>query len=226
MMINKFNYQPINRETVDGKRHYCLPDGTKVPSVTTILGETKPEESRQALQAWRNRVGKVKAQEITTEAANRGTRMHKWLETYIKSGDLGEPGSNPYSKQSHGMASTIINQGLKNNVSEFWGVEVPLYYSGLYAGTSDSIGLWRDQPAILDYKQTNKLKRKEWIEDYFLQLAAYAQAHDNMYGTKIKCGIILMCSSSGEYQEFIIKDAEFDGWINKWYDRLELYYQL
>ena len=86
MMINKFNYQPINRETVDGKRHYCLPDGTKVPSVTTILGETKPEESRQALQAWRNRVGKVKAQEITTEAANRGTRMHKWLENYIKNG--------------------------------------------------------------------------------------------------------------------------------------------
>jgi len=108
MLINKFNYTTINRETVDGKRHYCLPDGTKVPSVTTILDRTKPEEKRQALANWKRRVGEAQAQQITTEAAGRGTRMHKWLETYVKDGSLGIPGTNPYSQQSHSMANVII----------------------------------------------------------------------------------------------------------------------
>jgi hypothetical protein len=124
MIISRYNYAPINRETVDGKRHYCLPDGSKVPSVTTILDRTAPAEKKQALQNWRNRVGAVKAQEITTEAAGRGTRMHKWLENYVKNNSIDEPGSNPYSLQSHGMAKIIISEGL-SNVSEFWGVEVP-----------------------------------------------------------------------------------------------------
>jgi genome maintenance exonuclease 1 len=90
----KFNYQPIPREQVDGQRLYATPTG-RVPSVTTILEKTKPEEKKQALQQWRNRVGHAQAQAITTEAANRGTRMHTYLEDYIKQGQLRDRGSNP-----------------------------------------------------------------------------------------------------------------------------------
>lgn len=226
MLIEKFNYAPINRESVDGKRHYCLPDGSKVPSVTTILDKTKPAEKREALQRWRRSVGEAKAQEITTEAASRGTRMHKWLETYVKEGSIGLPGSNPYSQQSHSMANVIIFEGLGKNVSEFWGVEVPVFYSGLYAGTTDCIGVWNGKPAIIDFKQTNKPKKREWIEDYFLQLTAYALAHNETHGTDIKSGVILMCSADNQFQQFEIHDDEFEQWSQKWLSRVEQYYSL
>ena len=225
MIINKFNYTPISRETVDGKRHYCLPDGSRVPSVTTILDKTKPEEKRMALANWRKRVGAVAAQQITTEAAGRGTRMHKWLENYAKDGYMGMPGTNPFSIQSHAMANIVVFEGLANNVNEFWGVEVPVYYSGLYAGTTDCIGLWKGKPAILDFKQTNKPKKREWIDDYFIQLAAYANAHNNTYGTDIETGVILMCSADNQYQEFVIEADEFALWTQKWFDRVEQYYK-
>ena len=224
MLISRYNYTPIDRTTVDGKRHYCLPDGSKVPSVTTILDKTKSEESKQALRNWKKRVGEQQAQQITTEAAGRGTRMHKWLENYVKDGQIGLPGSNPYSVQSHGMANVIIFEGLGKNVDEFWGVEVPVYYSGLYAGTTDCVGVWKGKPAIMDFKQTNKPKKREWIEDYFLQLAAYGLAHNNMHGTDIKTGVILMCSSNNEYQEFVLEEADSEHYSNKWLERVEWHY--
>jgi len=224
MLLQKYNYTSINRTTIDGKRHYCLPDGGAVPSVTTILDRTKSEESKQALNNWKKRVGTAQAQAITTEAASRGTRMHKWLETYVKDGDMGLPGSNPFSQQSHAMANIIVFEGLANNVSEFWGVEVPVYYSGLYAGTTDCIGIWKGKPAILDFKQTNKPKKREWIGDYFVQLAAYALAHNATHGTDIKTGVILMCSANNEYQEFVIEEDEFEMWTQEWLKRVELYY--
>jgi len=232
----KFNYQPIPRETVDGRRLYATPDGRKLPSVTTILEATKLEEKKQALQNWRNRVGHAQAQAITTEAANRGTRMHKYLEDYTKTGTIAEAGSNPYSRQSHVMASTVIEHGLCN-VSEFWGYEVPLYFPGIYAGTTDAAGIHLNEQSILDYKQTNRPKRREWIEDYFLQLCAYAEAHNEVHGTTIQKGVVLMCvkpemDDSGniigqpEYQEFVISGAEFEQYRQQWWQRVEQYYLL
>lgn len=233
MLVNKFNYDPINRETVDGKRHYCLPDGSKVPSVTTILDKTKPREKVEALAQWKKRVGEKQAQEITTEAANRGTRMHAYLEHFVKTGDMKDLPPNPFAQPSWFMAAEVILKGLQH-VDEFWGVEVPLYYSGLYAGTTDCVGMWKGRPAILDFKQTNKPKKREWIEDYFLQLAAYAAAHNNMHGTDINTGIILMCAKPNEkdpnsvpvYQEFIVESDEFKHWSDQWMKRVEQYYNL
>lgn len=223
MYIPRFTYTPCSRETIDGKRHYCLPDGSKVASVTTILDATKPQEKVEALARWRKSVGTVRAQEITTEAANRGTRMHKWLENYVLHGKMEAPGTNPYSQQSHAMATTIVANGLKN-VDEFWGVEVPVYYSGLYAGTTDCLGLWKQKPAIIDFKQSNKVKKREWISDYFLQLAAYALAHNNMHGTDIETGVILMCTADNQYLEFVVEGEEFTFWTDEWLKRVELYY--
>ena len=214
----------MSRVEIDGKRRYATPDGDKLPSVTTILDATKSEESKKALQNWRNRVGHQKAQEITTEAAGRGTRMHKWLEDYIKTGVLNEPGSNPYSLQSHKMAQSIINQGLIK-CSEWWGTEVPLYYPKIYAGTTDLAGVHDGDEAIMDHKQTNKPKKREWIDDYFVQLAAYANAHNEVHNTKIRKGVIFMCSADNLYQEFILEGSDFDKYSDIWFNRVEKYYE-
>jgi ATP-dependent exoDNAse (exonuclease V) beta subunit len=230
----KFAYHELSRTSEEGKRLYSCPDGSKVPSVTTVLDKTKPEEKKAALNEWRKRVGVENAQKITTEAANRGTRMHTYLENYIKQGQLQERGSNPFGWASHAMAQTVIEDGLVN-VNEIWGVEIPLYFPKLYAGTTDGCGLHLNEESILDYKQTNKPKRAEWIEDYYLQLVAYALAHNEVYGTNIRKGVVLMCvkppvDDMGNplarpvYQEFILKPEDFDYWADAWWRRLELYY--
>lgn len=233
MIVQRYNYSPLDRTTIDGKRHYCLPDGSKVPSVTTILDRTKPEEKRQALANWKKRVGEQQAQQITTEAANRGTRMHAYLEHYALQTDMKPLPGNPFAHPSWFMAAEVILQGLCN-VDEFWGVEVPVYYSGLYAGTTDCLGLWKGQPAIIDFKQTNKPKKREWIDDYFIQLAAYAAAHNNTHGTDIKTGVIMMAQqpaslpdgtlSKPVYTEYVIEQDEFEHWNNEWLKRVEMYY--
>jgi hypothetical protein len=234
LLNERYSYTLINRESVEGKRLYATPDGSKVPSVTTILDKTKPEEEKAALQAWRRAVGEKKAQEITTEAANRGTRMHKYLEDYVRDGTLRDPGTNPYSVQSHKMAKHVIEQGLVN-VNEVWGVEVPLYYPGLYAGTTDGCGMHQNEEAILDYKQTNKPKKLEWITGYYLQLTAYALAHNKIHGTNIRKGVVLMCVKPPEitpmvwgdpaYQEFVLKPEDFSYWEDQWWKRVEQYYR-
>lgn len=220
---NKFNYVKINKETIDGSRKYATPDGEKLPSVTTILDATKSAESKKALMEWRNRVGHKRAQEITTEAAGRGTRMHKFIEDYIKEGVLKEPGSNPYSVQSHTMAKSIIEQGLCK-VNEAWGVEVPLYFPKIYAGTTDLCGVHDGDEAIMDHKQSNKVKKREWIEDYFIQSAAYANAHNEVYGTKITKGVIFMCTADNQYLEFIVEGIEFQKYSDLWFRKLDEYY--
>jgi ATP-dependent exoDNAse (exonuclease V) beta subunit len=229
MIISKYNYSPLARESVEGKRHYALPDGSRVPSVTTILEKTKPEEAKQKLQEWRNRVGHERAQQITTEAANRGTRMHTYLERYVKNDDIGDFPTNPFAQPSWFMAAKVILEGLQH-ANEYWGSEVPLYYSGLYAGTTDLVGVWKGQPAIMDFKQSNKVKKREWIDDYFLQLAAYAEAHNDTYGTAINTGVILMCvkpeteQDEPVYQEFVLEPQDFAHWRDQWMRRVELYY--
>ena len=232
----KFDYQPIPRVTIEGRRYYATPDGQNLPSVTTILDKTKPPEKVEALNQWRRRVGAEKAQQITTEAANRGTRMHTYLEHYVKEGAVPPRGSNPFSWPSYVMAETVIKDGLKN-VNEFWGIEVPLYFPGVYAGTTDGAGIHLNEEAILDYKQTNKPKKREWIDDYFVQLCAYAEAHNELHGTRIRKGVILMCVKPDldeqhnivgkpQYQEFVLEGEEFEKYRSLWWKKVEQYYML
>ena len=224
LLNERFTYTRLSRDDSSGKRLYATPDGNKVPSVTTILDKTKTAESRIALANWRKAVGEKKAQEITTEAANRGTRMHKFLEDYVKQGNINDPGTNPFSQQSHKMASIVIAEGMKN-VTEAWGSEVPLYFPELYAGTTDCVGVHSGDESILDFKQTNKPKKLEYISDYFLQLTAYALAHNEVHKTNIRKGVILMCSKDFEYQEFILEPKDFDYWTEEWCKRVEQYYR-
>lgn len=219
LIVNRFPYAALSRANVDGQRKYQTPAGA-VPSVTTILDRTK---DKSHLIEWRKRVGESKAQEITTEAASVGTRMHKYLEDYVETGLWRDAGSNPYAQQANQMALQILNYGL-TNVNEIWGSEVNLYMPGIYAGTTDLVGLYNNKPAILDFKQTNKPKKKEWVEDYYLQLTAYALAHNELYGTNIREGHVFMCSRNLEYQQFDLWPDEFEYWSNRWWTRCEEYY--
>jgi genome maintenance exonuclease 1 len=224
LLIEKFNYVKLTRDESQGKRLYATPQGHRVPSVTTILDKTKPAEARAALANWKKAVGEKKAQEITTEAAGRGTRMHKYLEDYVKGQPLRESVTNPFAQQSLDMARIVIEKGFPK-ISEVWGSEVPLYFPELYAGTTDCCGVHDGDEAILDFKQTNKPKKLEWIDDYFLQLTAYALAHNEVHGTNIRKGVILMCSKDYEYQEFILEPKDFDYWTGRWCDRVSEYYK-
>lgn len=221
LIVNKYTYEPLQRTEVNGKRRYLTPGGTPVASVTTILSATK---DMTHLIEWRKRVGEQKAQEITTEAAGVGTRMHKYLEDYIASGVWPTPGSNPYAQKAHSMATRIKVHAL-DDVSEIWGSEVPLYIPQLYAGTTDLVGMYKGQACIMDFKQSNKPKKKEWIEDYYLQMTAYALAHNEIHGTNIREGHVFMCTRDEEYQQFDLWPDEFESWEQKWWDRVYTYYE-
>ena len=216
--VNKYPYGELSRSAKNGKRHYETPDGRSVPSVTTVLSATK---DMTHLHAWRKRIGVEKAAQITQESANIGTVMHSSLEKHVK-GIERKPGSNLIHQKAHTMANIIIENGL-TDVSEVWGSEVSLYYPELYAGTTDLVGVYKDAPAIMDFKQARKLKKKEWVEDYYLQLVAYAEAHNKMYDTQIDKGRIFICTQNNQFQTFDIDN--YDQWRGKWYAKLEQYYK-
>jgi hypothetical protein len=229
LILNKFDYKPISRKQVNGKRLYETPDGGAVASVTTILDATS---DKSGLMAWRRRVGETKAQEIVTEAAGVGTRMHKYLEDYIDTGEWPSPGSNPFAIKAHRMAEEIRNQAM-TDVDEIWGSEVALYVPQMYAGTTDLVGQYKGQPCIMDFKQTNKPKKLEYVQNYFLQLVAYAEGHNEIYGTNIREGHIFMCSRGDDpmvlggetYQQFDLWPHEYDEWRSEWYNRVYKYYE-
>lgn len=220
LIIEKYSYPTLSRGSYNGQRRYNTPDGGKLPSVTTILDQTK---DKTHLIEWRKRVGEKQAQQITTEAASVGTRMHKYLEDYIDSGEWPSHGSNPYAKQAHQMATQVKENALVN-VDEIWGSEVNLYMPDIYAGTTDLVGVYRGNAAIMDFKQTNRPKKAEWVEDYYLQLTAYALAHNELYGTNIKEGHIFMCSRDLTYQQFDLWPEDFDQWVQRWWNRCTEYY--
>ena len=229
LILEKYDYTPLSRKEVNGKRLYATPDGNAVASVTTILDATK---DKSHLIAWRRRVGETKASEITTEAAGVGTRMHKYLEDYIDTGKWPTPGSNPFAIKAHRMAEEIRNNAMVD-VDEIWGSEVALYVPQMYAGTTDLVGQYKGQPCIMDFKQTNKPKKPEWVYDYYLQLVAYAEAHNAVYGTDIREGHVFMCSRGDDpmhlggetYQQFDLWPHEYDEWRNEWYNRVYQYYE-
>ena len=205
---------------VEGQRHYIL-NKEKLPSVTTILSATQSAEKRESLAKWRERVGEAEATRIVDSAGARGTAMHKILEKYI----LGEGylDETTVGKQAHNMALQVIQSGL-SNLTEYYGTECTLYYPGLYAGQTDLVAIHKGEDAIIDFKQTNKPKRREWIEDYCLQLAAYAMAHNFIYKTKITKGVVMMCSKDNYYQEFVIEGAEFQKYKHNFLRRVDEYY--
>ena len=184
----KFNYPKSQRELIKGQRHYAL-NKEKLPSVTTILSETQSDEKKESLARWKARVGETEAERIKDSSASRGTNMHLHLERHILGAghmDLTDEG-----QVAGDMAQVIIDKGLCD-MGEIWGSEVTLFYPNLYAGATDLVGVFDYEDSIIDFKQSNKPKRKEWIDDYFMQLGAYAMAHNCVYDTEITQGVILL----------------------------------
>jgi genome maintenance exonuclease 1 len=209
----------MDRETIpSGERVYLTPDGP-LASVTTILSATA---DKSGLDAWRQFVGEAKANQIRDEATGLGTLMHEHLECHIQQIDRPR-GSNLVRQMARNMADTIIQRGLIH-VDEAWGFEIPLYYPGEYAGTADLLGTWCDKPCIMDYKTTNKMKTKEMISDYFCQGAAYAKAHNHLFGTDISTIVIFMVSRDLKFEEFVVEGDEFYKYLDEWNQRVATYH--
>ena len=218
---NSYRYPKTQREKIEGKRHYVF-DTEKLPSVTTILDATQPEEKKKSLADWAARIGEEAAEKIKSEAAVRGTAMHKILEKYVL--EEGYVDQTNVGKQAHNMAIQIIQNGL-SDVTEYYGTECTLYYPGLYAGQTDLVGIHKGQDAIIDFKQSNKPKRPEWIGDYKLQLAAYAMAHNILFNTQITKGVVMMCTKDNYYQQFVIEGEEFKQSMHNFLRRVDEYYK-
>ena len=219
----KFIYPKSQRSLIQGKRHYDIDTTqTKLPSVTTIISATQSEEKRQKLAEWKARLGDQAADRVRDVAAMRGTAMHTFLEAYVRG--TGHKDLTSIGKEAEPMAQQIINQGLPG-LNEIWGSEVTLYYPDLYAGATDIVGIYNGRESIIDFKQSNKPKRREWIDDYFVQLGAYAMAHNYIYQTKIQSGIILMCTKDKLFQKFVVSDKDFVSYQHAFLKKVDQYYR-
>jgi len=219
-IIKKYNYADLKRQ--DGAtRLYLTPDGESLPSVTSVLGKTK---DKSFLKKWRARVGEKEAEKIIANSAQIGTALHLYIEHYVN--DHGYEDLTVIGQKAKTMAQVISDhdEGLKK-VSEVWGSEVHLYYPGKYAGTTDMIGVYDGRPTIIDFKQTNRPKKREWVQDYLMQLAAYAMAHNKLFDTEIDQGVVLMCSRDLLFQKFELKGENFVRAGDTFMKKLDLYLQ-
>ena len=218
---NKYNYMSGKQITDPdtGKRVYEI-SSYRLPSVTTVLGATKNQDF---IKKWKAKVGEQEAERIKNVSSARGTSMHKFLESYIT--DVGYDDLTELGCQARPMAEKIMEVGLAP-VSEYYGSEVTLFYPGLYAGSTDLVCSHNGMETIVDFKQSNRPKREEWIEDYYMQIAAYAMAHDYVYGSQIKQGVIMVCTPDLYYQEFKVEGAELRSWKHKFLKRLDMYNEL
>ncbi len=219
-LTDRYQYRKLERITqVNGIRHYTCPITNRpLVSVTTVLDQTstKPE-----LLEWRQRVGDKKADQIKKEAVDLGSLMHTHLERHIN--NQARPGGNNLIRvMAQQMADQIIQRGLVH-IDEVWGCEVALFYPGLFAGSTDLVGIYNGQPAIIDFKTAKKLRSRDMIEDYFLQLCAYSLCHNELYSTTISTGVIFMVDRENNFQDFVIEGVEFHAAMQKWFTRLECY---
>ena len=216
---DKYTYVSSSRIEDQETRLYDV-NGYRLPSVTTILGKTKDQKF---LKDWKAKVGEQEAERIKNLSSSRGTSMHKFLEHYVLGtgyDDLTELG-----QKAKAMAQKVIEIGLAP-VEEYYGSEVTLYYPGLYAGSTDLVCLHNGKETVVDFKQANRPKREEWIEDYYMQIAAYAMAHDYVHNSKIEQGVIMVCTPDLYYQEFVVSGAELRQWKHRFLKRLDMYYDL
>ena len=216
----KYDYPKSIRSLINDERHYDI-GKEKLPSFTTILSATKSDEAKESIARWKAKVGEDEATRVKDTAASRGSNMHLHLEKYILG--TGHKDLTDEGQVAGDMAQVIINKGLCD-VSEIWGSEVTLYYPGLYAGATDLVGVYDYENSIVDFKQSNRPKRKEWIEDYFMQLGAYAMAHNYVYDSDITQGVILMCTPDNYFQKFQIKGKEFIKYQHRFLEKVDKFY--
>ena len=220
---NKFVYPKSLRSIEDGLRKYLFGD-EKLPGVTSILQATKSEEDKASLELWKERVGHKEANKIKNEASSRGTSMHSYIEDFLR-GRINESFFES-NEQYKNMAKEIIDKGIKGKLEEIYGMETTLYYPEKYAGTADLVGVYQGQQSIIDFKQSNKPKKIDYIQDYFLQLGAYTLAHNVVYNSNITSGIILLCTVDNLFQDFKIEGPELLMYQNLFLGRLKKFNEM
>ena len=218
-MLNKtmYEYPTLERVDLEIGRHYLDSNKKPVPSVTTVLSGTS--KSTDALIQWRNRVGNEEAERIIRQSTDIGTAVHEAIENYLNGAYWNNFDETNDQQLAQKISTKFINDGLKG-ITEIWGLEVGLLLDNLYAGTADCVGMYENIPTLIDFKTAKKIKKREWIEDYFLQGCAYANAHNVMFGTNIEQIVILMVDRNSIFQEFIVRPTEFKFLTRKWKNRL------
>ena len=217
MITNIYTYPELKRQESDEGRFYLDSKNHPVPSVTTILNKTS--NKKDSIQQWRNRVGEEEANRIIKQSTDIGTMVHEALELYLNEQEWRNFSDNQDGVLAERMTEKFIESGL-NSITEVWGLEVGLILDGLYAGTADCVGKINGEPSLIDFKTARKMKKREWIEDYFLQCCAYANAHNVMFNTEINQIVILMIDRNLVFQEFIVKPTEFNILTKLWKKRL------
>lgn len=217
MITNIYTYPELKRQESDEGRFYLDSKNNPVPSVTTVLNKTS--NKKDSIQQWRNRVGEEEANRIIKQSTDIGTMVHEALELYLNDQEWRNFTDNQDGVLAERMTEKFIESGL-NSITEVWGLEVGLILDGLYAGTADCVGKINGVPSLIDFKTARKMKKREWIEDYFLQCCAYANAHNVMFDTDINQIVILMIDRSLIFQEFIVKPTEFNILTKLWKKRL------
>ena len=213
MITKTFEYPVLKRVEIDSARYYLDSLGNPVPSVTTVLSKTSNKSD--GIDQWRARVGNEEAERIIKLSTDIGSAVHEAIENYLNNTLWDKFEDSLDQKIAKRISQKFIKDGL-NDISEIWGLEVGLILDNLYAGTADCVGIYKDKESIIDFKTAKKIKKREWIEDYFLQCCAYANAHNVMFNTKIEQLVILMVDRDLIFKEFIVKPIEFKTLTSKW----------
>ena len=188
----------------NGKRLYITPTNEKYPSVTTVLSNYKKEGIIQ----WRKRIGEEQANKISTQASRRGTKVHKLCENYLNNEDAI---FESYTPDNIVMFKSI--QPILDELEVVYAQERTLFSHHLKtAGRVDCVGKFRGKPHIIDFKTSNKLKKWEWIDNYFMQGAAYSVMWEEMTGIPIPNIAIIIAVADDIPQVFL---ENRDNWINK-----------
>jgi len=218
---NKYKYIQGKQLTDPGTgtRMYEI-SNYKLPSVTTVLGATKNQDF---LIKWKAKVGEAEAERIKNHSTSRGSAVHKFLEHHVLGTNIID--LTPIGKEALPMANKMIEVGL-TPIDEYYGSEVTLYYPGLFAGSTDLVCMHNGMESIVDFKTSNKPKIKEYITDYYLQCAAYALAHDYVYGSEIKQCVVMIVTPDLYYQEFNIQGHELRKAKHEFLKRLDMFYNL
>ena len=219
-ILNRIN--TLTKESINGRRYYCCPDGNKVVSVTTILSETKSDKTKEALTKWRSFVGNDKADQIVKHSCDVGTLLHSKIENYFLGNNI-TTGTNHIHRLADNMFEIMKKEGL-GQITDCWGNEISLFFPKVYAGTTDCVGIVNNKPTIIDFKNSRKIKTIEQIEDYTIQLAAYAEAFEQNYNIEINSGLILMVTQDLQFTNFYFDSTDFKKLKLKWWDKVEEFY--
>ena len=217
MIKNKYIYPKLERVDTEMGRHYIDSTNKPVPSVTTVLSGTS--KSKDGLTKWRNRVGDEEADRVIKQSTDIGTAVHEAIEKFLNKESWNDFGDTSDQKMAKNISHKFVNDAL-DGITEIWGLEVGLILDNLYAGTADCVGLYKNVPTLIDFKTAKKIKKRDWIEDYFLQGCAYANAHNVMFETDIQQIVILMVDRNLIFQEYIVRPTEFSYLTRKWKNRL------